>query len=72
MTEGRWRVHVCTRNPLCRRMGAASRVTVVTPWGSLILAGLPRDWVQVWLPWAGYRMWFAPVAWHPRSRRTLG
>lgn len=66
-----WGVHACFLDANCREYGAGSRLTLLTPWGALILAARRRDWSQTWLPVLGFKHdCFWPVAWHPNAKRA--
>lgn len=55
-----WRVHACALDRRCRRYGAGGRVTVITPWGSLIVALRRRDRAQ-----SRRTGQFRSITWHP-------
>jgi hypothetical protein len=64
----RWNIHLCWRDPDCQQVGPVYRAHLNTPRGSLIVAARRDYWIQAWLPFAGYQLWWAPIVWHPRAR----
>lgn len=69
MQVKRWGVHACFLDGHCREYGAPRRLHLFAPWGQLIVAMGRDSWTQAWLPLWGYQRWWAPVVWHPSSRK---
>ena len=64
----RWGIHFCDLDETCRQNGASHRVSLFTPWGSLIIGLTPDSWTQAWLPVYGYQEFWSPVVWHPADK----
>ena len=59
--------HWCLLDQECRAVGAANRIHLFTPWGTLMIGARSQGWLPFYGALDPYkpRNWW-PVVWHPK------